>query len=301
MENHGRDVAPLVERVWGVRATSVTRLSGGLDPNAATYDVAAEQGRYFVKVRTTPADVAVPRSLHQQGITAVVAPIGELTEDGVQVLLYPFVDGRNCWKDGFTDHQYTEYGRILAAIHAADPPGTVPEETFDAPSIALVESGQLSELLRPHARQIKLLAERAEALRAEALRADAAATTPRDRVLCHGDIHTGNVLVTADGRLSIVDWDAPIRAPRERDLLFIEAGPWGEQPVTEHRKALFYKGYGRYEVHRPTLDYYYLERIVDDIGQFALSVLDPTASDETKRTARYWLERNLREAMPYTA
>ena len=90
-----------------------------------------------------------------------------------------------------------------------------------------------------------------------------------------------------------MDWDAPLRAPRERDLVFVLAGPWGEQEVTDRRRALFFKGYGRYEVHRPTLDYYHVERVVDDIGQFALSVLDPAGDDETRRTALYWLRRNL--------
>jgi spectinomycin phosphotransferase len=298
MEHQGREIATLVEQAWKLRVRTVERLTGGLDPDAATYDVVAEQNRYFVKVRRTPADVTVPRYLEDQGITAVVAPLEELMEDGVQVLLYPFVDGTDCWIPGLTDDQYVEYGRILAAIHAAKAPDNVPEETFDPHSIPLLgtRTGQLLELLRPHARHLDLLIERAEALRA-----DVAATPPRDRVLCHGDIHSGNMLSTKDGQLSIVDWDAPILAPRERDLVFVLEGPWGDQPATEHQKALFYKGYGRYDVHRPTLDYYYVERIVDDIGQFALSVLDPAASNETKRTALHWLERNLRDALPYPA
>lgn len=298
------DVGHLVSRGWGIEATAVRRRTGGLDPNATTYDLTAgDGGRYFVKLRSVPASVAVPQYLHRFGISAVVAPIGEpfTTDAGIQVLLYPFVDGTDCWATGFTDEQYEAYGRILAAVHAAGAPPGVPAETFDPPSIGLLRSlderiaadSELAELWRAHDRPIRSLLERAEALRT--------AAGGTERVLCHADIHTGNVLAGPGGELSIVDWDAPVLAPRERDLMFLLAGPWGEQPVTEHRKALFHKGYGRYEVHRPTLDYYHVERIVDDLGQFALSALDPAAGEETRRTAVYWLRRNLGETVAHPA
>lgn len=230
MEDHGREVGALVSQGWGIAPTTVHRLTGGLDPNAATYRL-----------------------------------------------------------------------RILAAVHAAGAPPGVARETFDPPSIALLGSlgerivadSELADLWRAHDRLIKILLDRVEDLRAAARGAE--------HVLCHADIHTGNVLAGPDGQLSIVDWDAPVLAPRERDLVFLLAGPWGEQPVTDHRRTLFHKGYGRYEVHRPTLDYYHVERIVDDLGQFALSVLDPAADEETKRTALYWLRRNLRETMAHPA
>lgn len=303
-----REIGVLVEDGWGVPVAAVRRLTGGLDPNAATYDVTAADGtRYFAKHRTVPADVTVPLHLSRQGITAVVAPLDTregrpfLTVDRTQVLLYPFVDGKDCWATGFTDDQYVAYGRILAAIHACDAPPGVAEDTFDPPSIPLLRSlagriadnPDLVELWRAHDRRIKLLLDRAEELRA--------AADGTDLVLCHGDIHTGNVLTHPTGELYVVDWDAPVRAPRERDLVFVLAGPWSEQPVTEHRKALFHKGYGRYEVHRPTLNYYHVERIVDDLGQFALSVLDPVSDEETRRTALYWLRRNLGEAPAHPA
>jgi spectinomycin phosphotransferase len=303
MEHHGHDIRALVEQGWGVVAPVVRRTAGGLDPNAATFDLTADDGtRYFVKLRAVPADVTVPRYLRRNGVTAVVAPLDTrdgrpfLTVDGTQVLLYPFVDGRDCWAAGFTDDQYVAYGRILAAVHAAGAPPGVPRETFDPPSIPLLRSlagrvaadGDLADLWRAHDRLLRSLSDRAEELRA--------ATDGTDLVLCHGDIHTGNVLARPTGELSVVDWDAPVLAPRERDLVFPLAGPWGEQKVTERREALFFQGYGRCEVHRPTLDYYHVERIVDDIGQFALSVLDPGADGETKRTALYWLRRNLGEA-----
>jgi len=43
-------------------------------------------------------------------------------------------------------------------------------------------------------------------------------------VLCHSDIHGGNVLMDGNDIIYIVDWDDPIMAPKERDLMFIGGG-----------------------------------------------------------------------------
>ena len=43
-------------------------------------------------------------------------------------------------------------------------------------------------------------------------------------VLCHSDIHVGNVLVVNEDFIYLIDWDEPMLAPKERDLMFIGAG-----------------------------------------------------------------------------
>lgn len=86
-------------------------------------------------------------------------------------------------------------------------------------------------------------------------------------VLCHGDIHAGNVLIAKNGALYIVDWDQPIMAPKERDLMFIGGGVgnvWNNKGEVE----LFYTGYGETEVNQTLIDYYRCERIVQDVAEF---------------------------------
>jgi spectinomycin phosphotransferase len=74
-----------------------------------------------------------------------------------------------------------------------------------------------------------------------------------DFVLCHADIHTANLLLDGQGRLFVVDWDQPILAPRERDLMFVTVGGF----VTEERaETLFFQGYGKTEVDPLTMAYY---------------------------------------------
>ena len=73
-------------------------------------------------------------------------------------------------------------------------------------------------------------------------------------VLCHSDIHGGNVLIEGNGALYIVDWDEPIMAPKERDLMFIGGGvanTWNNPQEVE----FFYKGYGKTKINPVILAY----------------------------------------------
>lgn len=91
-------------------------------------------------------------------------------------------------------------------------------------------------------------------------------------VLCHSDIHGGNVLIDSNDSIYIVDWDDPIMAPKERDLMFIGGGVanvWNKL----HEEKLFYKGYGTTEVNSTILAYYRHERIVEDIGEYGQALL----------------------------
>ncbi len=94
-------------------------------------------------------------------------------------------------------------------------------------------------------------------------------------VLCHTDLHAGNLLLAADGRMFIVDWDAPLLAPRERDLMYPGGGQGflGRSPREE--EALFYAGYGTVTVDLRAVAYYRLERIVEDLAAFCAQLFNP--------------------------
>jgi spectinomycin phosphotransferase len=312
-------VAHHVRTGWRIRVTGTARhLAMGLDANARAYEVRGADGaRYFVKVRAVPAGpaaVLVPRFLYRHGVTAVVAPLdtaaGEpwLDADGHQILVYPFVDGTGAWRTGLTDPQWREYAAFLAALHGtAVPPEVaahVGAEEFDPPSLAnLAETAARIPLLsarspsqrdlvaiwRRHGSGIAALAASTAELR------DLVRTRRPPYVLCHTDIHTGNVLVDSAGRLSIVDWDAPLLAPRERDLMFVLGGPWSDHPVTADQRALFWQAYGAYDVDTDVLAYYLCERALDDIEQFARRIMsDADDVDEpTRREDLHWLKVTL--------
>src|SRR5205085_12067006 len=94
----------------------------GLDYNAGVYRVVSEQGTAsLLKVTSRPLyepRCLVPRYLHDQGITPVVAPIA--TRSGAlwtvlsewTVIAYPFIDGDTSWT-GMTNEQWKEVGTIF--------------------------------------------------------------------------------------------------------------------------------------------------------------------------------------------
>lgn len=52
----------------------------------------------------------------------------------------------------------------------------------------------------------------------------------------------------------LVDWDDPIMAPKERDLMFIGGGV-GNVWNRSHEEELFYEGYGKVDVNPVLLAY----------------------------------------------
>ncbi|MBK9126001.1 MAG: phosphotransferase [Chloroflexi bacterium] len=126
----------------------------------------------------------------------------------------------------------------------------------------------LADLLRERQPQIEALISHARVL-AGHLRSH-----PLPLIVCHGDIHVGNVLITPDGTLYLVDWDTLIRAPKERDLMFVGAGLGSSDPIgPDEQAALFYEGYGSTDVDTSALAYYRCERIVEDIAAYCEQIL----------------------------
>jgi spectinomycin phosphotransferase len=108
-------------------------------------------------------------------------------------------------------------------------------------------------------------------------------------VLCHGDMHAGNVLVREDGSLSVVDWDEPIFAPRERDRALIGGAFGGSGLTPEEQRAQFMRGYGETPVSREAIAHYRHERIVADIAAFCEQIYRSEDRREDREQAFRWL------------
>ena len=86
--------------------------------------------------------------------------------------------------------------------------------------------------------------------------------------MCHSDIHAGNILIGADDAFYIVDWDNPILAPKERDLMFVGGGQGFTGHTPQEEETLFYRGYGETQIDPVALAYYRYERIIQDIAVY---------------------------------
>src|SRR5688572_15354820 len=283
-----------LQHEYGLGVISLTFLPLGADLGTAVYRVVKEDGtEYFLKLRKgfNEIVVLVPLFLKSQGIQEIIVPLETKSKHRwadigeYKMILYPFIDGTDGFHLELSDHQKRNLGAALKKIHQVQVPSELqrllPQETLTSQWRERLKSFQaqvargtfteptafkLAEFMNSRRRNIDRLVERAEEL-ASKLR-----SKPLELVLCLSDIHGGNVLISRNDELYIVDWDNPILAPKERDLMFIGGGIdyiW----KSEREEAIFYERYGKKEINIVALAYYRYERVIEDLAVIAEQLL----------------------------
>ena len=301
---------------YGVRAGAISFLPIGADRNTAVYRIAAGADQaYFFKLRGgvfEEASVSLPKYLSDQGIEQIIPPLttaaGQLwvTLDAYRVILYPFVEGRNGYEVRLSDSHWRQFGTAVRRIRDVALPssllGRIPEETYTPRWREMVKgilaSVEVERFADPVAAELaRFLRAKNEGIRDLVLRAERLALAlqarPRERVLCHSDLHAGNVLVDANDALYIVDWDDPVMAPKERDLMFVGGGQGFIGRTAQEEETLFYEGYGRTEIDPVALAYYRYERIVQDIALFSEQILATDEGEDRVQSLKYLMSNFL--------
>jgi spectinomycin phosphotransferase len=315
-------LAAMLHRDYGVAVNDIAFLPLGADVNTAVFEVSAGAARYFLKLRSGPFDDAslhVPALLCAQGNPHIIPIIG--TSAGAlrsrferfATILQPFVEGRDGFNVTLSPAQWRDFGAAFRHLHTAEVPSAlldrIPVETY-SPAARNAVAGILAKhaasplpageragvgdeisreviaLLRHHREVITDLVARASRL-AQVLQTQRPAV-----VVCHGDIHAGNILVDSHDHLFIVDWDTLIRAPRERDLMFFGGGQGFKGYAAGEERALFFAGYGDAAINEAALAYYRYERIVQDIHAFCAELLAGEGEGENRRQSLRWLAAN---------
>ena len=294
---------------YGLHVHRVEFLPLGADADSAVFRVDARNATTsFLKLRSghfEPLATVVPDFLHhKKGIAAVMGPLPTLEQQpsvqslGFDWALYPFFEGKNGFERALTNQQWIALGEALGAVHRTELPpallASIPKEAYSHHWREGVRGyqrrfingfngdeivGRFHTFWEKHDEEIDTIVYRSEQLASILLER----TLPL--VLCHADIHAGNVLVGDDdddnGQLSIVDWDTLILAPKERDLMFIGGGV-GNVWNRPQEADLFYQGYGAADIDPVALAYYRHERITRDILEIADQVFDASASPEDR-------------------
>jgi spectinomycin phosphotransferase len=292
---------------YGIEATALTLLPIGADIHASVYKVQTRDQTYFVKLKRGhhhDISVEIVELLQKAGIGQVIPPIktiqGKSTQpvEGFTLIVYPFVEGQDGFHRDLTEDQWITLGKALRQVHEVEVPLSLQKqmrrETYSPKWREIVRSFyevepvrdeialKLHAFMQKHMPAIQRLVNRAEQL-GETLQNQAPPC-----VLCHSDIHAGNVLI--DGHtLYIVDWDEPILAPKERDLMFIGGGV-GNVWNKPHEETLFYRGYGKTEVDPTILTYYRHERIVEDIAVYSQELLTTTKSKDRPEMYQHFID-----------
>lgn len=307
-------LAGFVQREYGLLVEEIVFLPLGADVNTAVFQVIANDGDHFLKLRSGAFDetsVLLPAFLASHG-NAHIIPICPTTAGALwshfehyTVILYPFVGGQNGFHVKLSPAQWHDFSAALKHVHTADVPANllnrIPVEVYSpAARIAVMETLQRLDDIRTNdaitQNVIALLRDKCTGVMDIIARASRLAhvlqSQPPAFVVCHSDIHAGNILIDHANHLFIVDWDNPIRAPKERDLMFFGGGQGFVGYTAEDERALFFVGYGDCAINQAALAYYRYERIVQDIFAFCNELLSGEGDGENRRQSLKWLTSN---------
>jgi len=151
-----------------------------------------------------------------------------------QIALFDWISGRTAEEHKLTDTQLERLGELLAKIHQSKTIiGEYPvRENFTIPFknrfLAICDSmskisgnstkyrTRLKLFLGPHGQEFMQELETLEKLQRKVK------TKNLEYVNCHGEPSPGNILSSDNGEIHLLDWDDPIFAPKEKDLLFFK-------------------------------------------------------------------------------
>lgn len=238
-------VSSYLQEHWGLLAAEVTYAPVG--HGSHNWNVVAADGtRWFAKANRSHADSDFARAayetaavLRESGLDFVLGPIRDLTgaarrqvSPGWELAVFDFIDGRN---PDFSSDERVQVAEILGRLHAFTPLPEVAmrwEPGWFQPELRLILANELDRRWSdgPYGEQarsllvrsrsgIERLLDHSDHLVAQLADSDEPA------VITHGEPHDGNTMLDSAGKMYLIDCDAPMVAPRERDLrLLLYAG-----------------------------------------------------------------------------
>ena len=311
------DKSELLEHLraaYGLPLQSITFFPEGEDSYG--YIVASETGeKYFAKASTSVPNscLRVASLLRNQGnISGVVAPLetpeGEISVpwQDFRVALFSFIEGKSrwdLWKVGkdFTDIELSQAGALLATIHEYTDgiaSNNLTVARYDLPlrhelhtvlaaprKITLQNQyqKQLFDAITQHSSEILQTLERYDSLG----RSASALQTPF--VITHGDPTPGNLIIDAENRLHIIDWDGVCLGPPEKDLVSFTGERFEvvlESYLAERRNPV--------RLHADIFGFYIYEWTLNEIRDYGTKIL--FKNDDPQQNAYDW--ESLQDYLP---
>ncbi|MDQ3176116.1 MAG: aminoglycoside phosphotransferase family protein [Actinomycetota bacterium] len=174
-------------------------------------------------------------------------------------------------------------GAMVARLHDLDP-GVVPDG-YPLPWCGLFPWWRLDALLEATATDLDRHA--AEGLQATVDRYRAWSDTVDEVVVCHGDVHRDNVVMTSEGP-ALIDWDLLCRGPREWDHapMMRDAERWGGEPGAYEAFATGYGASVRGDGLGEALAE--LRLVAATLMRIVAGHAKASAAEEAQRRLRYW-------------
>lgn len=107
----------------------------------------------------------------------------------------------------------------------------------------------------------------------------------KPKVICHTDLHGGNLMTDPQGNLYILDWENALIAPPEHDLIFFA----GEENFREGFWPHYAHQFAGAGVDGEILGFYFYRRGLEDIADFILRILRGDNGPERDQQEIQWM------------
>jgi hypothetical protein len=266
-----------------------------------SYITEADDGRrFFLKLQpvTGPEWASAPSSprfylplLHQLHVQNLIrVPSLVLTTDGgfsavvdgYELVLYDYIDGEVVGFGRLPEPVLARLAEMVGILHRSTQRLRFHHpfsETYGL-GVEPVLRQALAQLARPQSpasqgvEQLRATIARIRAplldhlARFKTLQANAKALD-KPQVICHTDLHGGNLMVDQNGDLVLLDWESAMLAPPEHDLFFIA----GEQEFRDVFLPHYESEAGPIELDPDLFGFYFYRRAFEDVAGFITRIL----------------------------
>jgi len=224
------------------------------------------------------------------------------------LILFDFIEGETVGFGDLSDEMLMKLARLVGILHKSTPQIELEHpfrEGFDIVfeddlmnSLGALEGitssdrwgkRELRKLLLPRRDEILAHLRRLKELR------ELARATGKEMVVCHTDLHGGNLMTDDEGNLYILDWENAMIAPPEHDLFF-----WaGYDTFWESFLPIYEREFGSVSLDSNVFGFYYYRRNLEDLIDFVLRILYHNTDDEQDRENLYWTREDCISGWPY--
>ena len=318
-------IVDVIHQGYGLQVERLTYLKQAWVAHCYAVDCVGG-GRYFLKfyeqerqARFYARDVEFYLSMshqlhHKQLLPDVARPVptrnGQfaLSFDDHLLILFPWIEGRTIGYVRLEDDILARVATLVGRLHKSTPQiewPNPPREAFDLPfedglckgldvldgvtSADTAGKRGLRDLLLPRRDEILGLLDRLRELQSLVRAQD------HEMVLCHTDLHGGNLMVDEQDSLHIVDWESSLLAPPEHDLHFFA---WDER-LWDLFLPRYEAAYRPVRLDSATFGFYYYRRNLEDLAEWVMRILYENNSEEQDRADLEGIREDCITAWPY--
>lgn len=290
---------PAIRQAYGLEVDKLAFLQRGWGGDCYLAETPAGD-RFFLKLHDPGPQSAFAASsrrfylplmdqLHSRGILPHIPhPLHtrsgnlSLAIDSRELVITQFIEGAVVGFGELPDALVARLAHLVATLHASLPQLALDHPFIEGFEIAFEPTlvahlgalGAVMPVESPGVRQLRatLLPRQWEIYRAldclKSYQAYARAAHP-DRVICHTDLHGGNLMIDHFDNLYLLDWENAMIAPREHDMIFFE----GESSSWEVFWPVYQRYFPQVEIDPQILEFYYHRRGLEDIADFIVRIV----------------------------